>query len=72
MLGYGSVARASVMAGTTTSTKSPDHSLRLSGAVLGILVFLGGIVILISVFLTARTLFETPLPAIPAAGWSGR
>jgi hypothetical protein len=59
------------MAGPTISTKTSYHPLRLTGAALGILVFLGGIVILVFVFLTAHTLFETPLPPLPTVPPSG-
>jgi hypothetical protein len=54
------------MAGSTISTKTSDHPLRLYGAALGILVFLAGIALLGYVFLTAHALFETPPPPLPA------
>jgi hypothetical protein len=55
--------------GTTRNTS--DDATRISGAVLGIVVFLGGIALLAYVFITARDLFNQappPVPAPPAAG----
>lgn len=48
-----------------------EDATRISGAVLGILVFLGGIALLGYVFMTAQHLFTEappPVPAPPAAG----
>ena len=47
----------------TTRNNTAEEPIRIGGAVLGILVFLGGIALLVLVFTTARTLFgEAPPP----------
>ena len=52
------------------STHSPDHSTRLSGAIVGILVFLVGIALVGYVFAKAHTLFDAPPPSIPASAFA--
>jgi hypothetical protein len=55
--------------GTTRNTA--EDATRISGAVLGILVFLGGIALLGYVFMTAQHLFTEappPVPTPPATG----
>ena len=52
------------------STHSPDHSTRLSGAIVGILVFLAGIALVGYVFAKAHTLFDAPPPSIPASAFA--
>ena len=52
------------------STHSPDHSTRLSGAIIGILVFLAGIALVGYVFMKAHTLFDAPPQTIPATAFA--
>lgn len=50
-----------------TTQQSPPQHHDLPGRVLGLAVFLTGIVLLAVVFLSARGLFNEPLPPLPAA-----
>jgi hypothetical protein len=51
-------------------THPPDQTTRISGAVVGIIVFLAGIALIGSVFLLARALFDSPPPVIPASAFA--
>ena len=56
------------MATSHTNLSSPRphrSSARTTGIILGILVFLTGVALLGYVFVTARTLFDAPLVALP-------
>jgi hypothetical protein len=52
-----------------SASHTSDHRARISGTVLGIVVFLIGVALLGYVFATARTLFDAP-SVIPAAAFA--
>ena len=56
------------MSVSTPTTRPADTAVRLSGALIGLVVFFVGVGLLYGVFETAHTLYNTPAPKIvPAA-----